>query len=67
MSNTCPLCDAAMVDDTITTIERSGVPLVSRCAECDYWEELAFDDGTIVAVGHEPNRQALLDSSKGET
>jgi len=52
MSDTCPLCGAAMADDTPAV---AGAPVFSySCAKCAYWIELvAQPDGTIVAVGHE--------------
>lgn len=51
MSDTCPHCGGEMVDDTLKTLTQSC--LIKRCGQCHYWEELTFDDGTIVAVGHE--------------
>ena len=47
MPDTCPLCGAAM-----RAIARLGC---YGCTGCAYWEELIVaNNGTIVAVGHEP-------------
>ena len=55
MTDKCPLCGATMQETRWPPEQRLMWDGMRTCESCDYWEELHDQaDGTIVAVGHEP-------------
>lgn len=54
MIDICPLCGAAMLDDTQDDRDEFW-QVTWRCSGCKYFERTSITlDGTVVAVGHEP-------------